>query len=212
MDETFHGLGNDLGQRIWILGPPGAGKTTLARQLCNRLALPHYELDELFWRENWRQSDPEEFQARVAHITHCEQWIVDGQYDMVHPTLAESAETVIWLDPSPLVVLVRVVRRSLRRFVWREPLCNGNRETVRSALDLFVWAARTYIPVRRRNRSLLAWLGTRGISCARLRTAADRDRLMRAVEAAARNPAPGHLADRPSSLAQACVRPRRFRS
>ena len=42
-------------QRISIIGTSGCGKTTLARQLCQRLAIPHIELDALHWEANWTE-------------------------------------------------------------------------------------------------------------------------------------------------------------
>ncbi|WP_155762189.1 AAA family ATPase [Bacillus safensis] len=58
--NVFCNGGNNLNnkgasQRIWIVGPPGSGKTTLAHQLKQELALPHYELDALFWQANWKK-------------------------------------------------------------------------------------------------------------------------------------------------------------
>lgn len=38
-------------QRILILGSPGAGKSTLARQLARSMALPLVHLDALYWAQ-----------------------------------------------------------------------------------------------------------------------------------------------------------------
>ncbi|MBT8194426.1 MAG: AAA family ATPase [Acidimicrobiia bacterium] len=37
-------------ERIAVVGPPGSGKTTVARELADRLHLPHIELDSIFHR------------------------------------------------------------------------------------------------------------------------------------------------------------------
>lgn len=39
---------NEIGNKIWIVGPPGAGKSTLARYISGILNIPHYELDSFF--------------------------------------------------------------------------------------------------------------------------------------------------------------------
>ncbi|HEY9878873.1 MAG TPA: AAA family ATPase, partial [Leptolyngbyaceae cyanobacterium] len=35
--------------RVAVVGAPGSGKTTLARQIAQKLQIPHVELDALFW-------------------------------------------------------------------------------------------------------------------------------------------------------------------
>jgi adenylate kinase family enzyme len=40
--------------RIVVVGTSGAGKTTLARRIADRLQLPHIELDAINWQSEWR--------------------------------------------------------------------------------------------------------------------------------------------------------------
>jgi adenylate kinase family enzyme len=40
-------------KRIAVIGSPGAGKSTLARELGAALGLPVYHLDRLLWRPHW---------------------------------------------------------------------------------------------------------------------------------------------------------------
>ena len=48
-------------QRIAIVGPGGAGKSTLARALGARTGLPVVHLDEHFWRPGWIETRREEW-------------------------------------------------------------------------------------------------------------------------------------------------------
>ena len=48
-------------ERIVIIGCGGAGKSTLARQLGEKLDIPVVHLDKLFWRPGWVQVSKEEF-------------------------------------------------------------------------------------------------------------------------------------------------------
>jgi len=45
--------------RINVVGTSGVGKSTLARHLAGRLAVPYIEMDRLYWRENWQGTTDE---------------------------------------------------------------------------------------------------------------------------------------------------------
>ncbi|MFI7388461.1 AAA family ATPase [Streptomyces sp. NPDC049813] len=150
-------------RRIWLLGPPGAGKTTLGRRLAERLGHPHHELDAHFWHQGWNRADSDAFHAVVTGLAAGERWIVDGQYHDAHPVLAARADTVIWLDVPLGVALYRVTRRTLRRLLTRTALWNDNRETLGSAVGLLVWTVRSHRAVAAVNRPLLARLAARDV-------------------------------------------------
>ncbi|MFI6776093.1 AAA family ATPase [Nocardia sp. NPDC050412] len=149
-------------RRIWLIGCPGSGKTTLGRALSAELDLPHHELDTLFWLPGWQRAEAERFHESVVAVAATDSWIIDGQYESVHPVLAAAADTVIWLDVPLMTTVPRVVRRSLGRLVRRTALWNGNREHPTTAWDLLTWAIGTHRNTRAVNRRLLADLSARG--------------------------------------------------
>jgi adenylate kinase family enzyme len=98
-------------QRVLIIGPCGAGKSTLARELGSRLGLPVYHMDQLNWRPGWVESSKEEIGARLTGIVATDRWLIDGNYG---GTLAERlarADTVVYLDYQIGLCLARVLRR-----------------------------------------------------------------------------------------------------
>ena len=52
--------------RILVVGTSGSGKSTFAGNLSRIFGLKDIELDALFWKANWTQSDPEEFRDKIA--------------------------------------------------------------------------------------------------------------------------------------------------
>jgi adenylate kinase family enzyme len=133
------------GPRINIRGTTGAGKSTLAQCLAERLGVPHIELDALHHGANWAQPTREEFRARVqaAMAAAPDGWVIDGNYDSKLDSLVTSAaDVVVWLDPPLHRLLRRVVARTFFRITRRVTLWNGNRESWRSALwgrDALIW-------------------------------------------------------------------------
>ncbi len=139
-------------RRIVIVGTTSAGKTTLARSLAERLAIPHVELDSLHWEANWTEAPTERFRQRVLETLRGDSWVVDGNYSKVRDIVWQRADTLIWLDYSLPLVLSRLTRRTIQRVLGREELWSGNRERlvhVFSRDSLYLWALRTH---RRRRR------------------------------------------------------------
>ena len=50
-------------QRILLIGNAGAGKTTFAKHLAQKLHLPLVHLDNLYWRGDWDHLSRDEFDA-----------------------------------------------------------------------------------------------------------------------------------------------------
>ncbi len=67
-------------QHIAIVELPGAGKTTLARQLAQRLNHPHIELTWLRWQPGWVKVADSHLQFQVDHALRSATWIVEGTY------------------------------------------------------------------------------------------------------------------------------------
>jgi adenylate kinase family enzyme len=55
-------------QRILVIGSSGTGKSTLARQLASKLALPIIHLDKEYWLPGWVAPEPAAWQARVESL------------------------------------------------------------------------------------------------------------------------------------------------
>lgn len=138
-------------RRILVVGSTGAGKSTLARALSARLAVPFHEMDALYYTgPNWAVN--ERLVADVTRLGDGPSWVIDSLgYPEVRDLLWQRADTVVWLDYPRRVVMPRVLRRSLRRSLTCEEIFGGNRETWRGWLSREhpAWWAWTHLPERR---------------------------------------------------------------
>jgi adenylate kinase family enzyme len=129
---------------VAVIGGSCTGKTTLSRELAQRLDVPHVELDALHHDAGWQEAPAEVLQARVdaALAAAPDGWVVDGNYHgKIGISVVARADTVVLLDLPHRVALRRVLWRTASRVVTRKELWNGNRETLRNALsrDSIVW-------------------------------------------------------------------------
>jgi adenylate kinase family enzyme len=132
-------------RRISVVGSPGAGKSTVARELARNLGVPFVELDGIFHQPGWAPLAADEFRRRVAEVTAGDAWVIDGNYSDVRPLVWARADTVIWIDLPRMVVMRRLIWRTLRRAAFRVELWNGNRERW---ANFFTWDP---------ERSVISW-------------------------------------------------------
>ncbi|MFD7826526.1 adenylate kinase [Kitasatospora sp. NPDC059803] len=145
-------------ERVLIAGISGAGKTTMAGRLAERLGLPRYELDALHHGPNWTPRP--EFRSDVEAFASTSRWVVEDQYTrLLGDLLTARADTYVWLDLPRATVMYRVLRRSFARALSRRELWNGNRERFRDWLDPehpIRWAWARHSAHRRRTLDRLA--------------------------------------------------------
>jgi adenylate kinase family enzyme len=134
-------------QRIHVVGTSGSGKTMLAKQIAQQLQLPHVELDALHWEPNWTAADTNVFRERVERALQNDRWVVDGNYSRVRDLIWNQADTIVWLDYPFWLVFCRIVWRTLRRGLTRQPLWNNNRESLAKGFgreSMILWMLKTY--------------------------------------------------------------------
>lgn len=171
-------------QRVLFHGVTGSGKTTAARAYAQAVGLPLYPADDVVgWLPEWRQRPVEEQRKITAAIAAEDQWVVDSAYSSVRELLLARAELIIALDYPRWQSLGRLLRRTFRRCITGELVCNGNTETWRRALSrdsIIVWHFRSFASKRqslaamkadpgmppvisfRRPRDLAAWITEAG--------------------------------------------------
>jgi adenylate kinase family enzyme len=98
-------------RRIVIVGGCGAGKSTLARALAERLGLPVVHFDYHYWQPGWVQPDPAEWDARTLELASGDRWVIDGNHVRTLPSRLARADVVVWLDFSTALCLRRVLLR-----------------------------------------------------------------------------------------------------
>ncbi|MDN5562712.1 MAG: adenylate kinase [Luteococcus japonicus] len=147
-------------QRVLCYGVTGSGKSTAALALGALLGLPvHLVDDEIGWLPGWRQRPVPEQRELAASMVAEPGWILDSAYGHWRDLVLPRAEVILALDYPRWLTLARLVRRTVRRVVTKEPQCNGNVETLRqtfSSESIIAWHFRSFANKRRRMRAFEA--------------------------------------------------------
>jgi adenylate kinase family enzyme len=127
-------------KRIFIIGPPGSGKSHIARLLSLSLNVRAYELDHLYWDpDRNRYGIPTDTPRRTRMLNDIlsePAWIMEGiYYDWTAPCF-EQADVILVLKTNIWIRQWRLIRRFFRH---RRQSYSGKRETVKEILQLLLW-------------------------------------------------------------------------
>lgn len=100
-------------RRILIVGCPGAGKSTVARQLAEITGLPVIHLDRHYWLPNWTRPDNSSWRRTTESLASQPAWIMGGNYSGTLEQRLRSADTLIHLDYPTWLCVWRVIKRTV---------------------------------------------------------------------------------------------------
>jgi len=129
--------------RVHVLGAAGAGKTTLGRAVGERLGIPHFETDDVYWLP----TDPpfrekRDCDERIAMLREMlgdrERFILTGSLTGWGQDLVAMLDGIVWLDTPAELRLRRLAARERERY--GDAVAPGGRlhESARALLE---WAA-----------------------------------------------------------------------
>lgn len=98
-------------KRILIIGNAGSGKTTFAKKLAEKTALPPVHLDRIFWRGKWNFLSKEEFDPLLQSELEKEEWIIDGNFNRTLPHRIKYCDTVFYFDLPTVLCLWGITKR-----------------------------------------------------------------------------------------------------
>ena len=110
-DKVISYMGENIMERICIIGGSGTGKTTLANNLGRELKLPVYHIDGIHHLENWKIRDKNERDKIIIEKANQSKWIIDGTYCSTLQQRLEKSDYIIYLDYSTLAQVIGVMKR-----------------------------------------------------------------------------------------------------
>ncbi len=147
--------------KINVVGTSGSGKSTVARQVAEKLSIPYIELDQLFWGPGWTETPDEEFFAKLRAALAQNSWVLDGNYSRTTPIKWKEVDMVVWLDFTFPRTVFQACKRALYRAITRRELWpkTGNKENLRQLFSndsIVLWTVKTYKKNRRKYLAMMA--------------------------------------------------------
>lgn len=106
--------------KILIFGNSGSGKSTLAKELSGLINLPYNEVDSLRWNKDWSRIPQNTFEESLNNIILRDKWIVEDGSKTTLEYFKQQAEVIVWLKVNVLICLLRLIKRSVCRWVGRD--------------------------------------------------------------------------------------------
>ncbi|MFB7160211.1 AAA family ATPase [Lysinibacillus sp. NPDC056232] len=127
--------------KIHIIGSVGSGKTTLAKELSEKLNIPYYELDNVVWiRQNSgdiRRTDQQKVDY-LNDIILTKAWIIEGVHneDWVAQSFSD-ADLIIFLDTHYFIRVYRITKRFILQKLGLEK--SNYKPTFAIFIKMFKW-------------------------------------------------------------------------
>ncbi|HEV7397434.1 MAG TPA: DNA topology modulation protein [Pyrinomonadaceae bacterium] len=127
-------------QKILVIGPGGAGKSTFAKQLGETLNIKVVHLDSLYWKAGWVEPPKKEWAATLQQELERDRWIIDGNYSGTLEMRMEACDAVVFLDLPRPVCTWRVIKRAIRyRNRTRPDMADGCPEKLSLEFLRWIW-------------------------------------------------------------------------
>lgn len=114
--------------RIAIIGGPGTGKSTLAKNIGKELNLPIYHIDGIHHLKNWEKRDTEERDKMILEKVNESKWVIDGTYKSTLEIRVQKSDIVIFLNYSTIARLKGIFLRYFKTKGKERPEIPGCKE------------------------------------------------------------------------------------
>lgn len=99
--------------KIFIIGLSGSGKTHLAKKIKKKIKIPHFDIDDIYWKRRWCEINDKTFikEKLDDFLDKNDSWIIEGVYTDFVDGVIKKADKIIWLDFNRNLMSFRILHR-----------------------------------------------------------------------------------------------------
>lgn len=128
-------------ERVAVVGPGGAGRSTFAAALGEATGLPVVHLDRHFWQPGWVETPRDEWQERQRELCAGERWIADGNYGGTFDERFARVDTVVVVARNRVACVASALWRTTRNY-GKAIQADGCPERFELAFYWWIWKYR----------------------------------------------------------------------
>lgn len=91
-------IGENMFEKIIVIGSSGSGKSIFSKKLRDITGLPLYHLDMIWHKPDKTNVSKEEFDRRLGEIMLTDKWIIDGNYQRTLEMRMEKCDAIFLFD------------------------------------------------------------------------------------------------------------------
>lgn len=147
---------------INVVGTSASGKSTFSKELAAMLGVQYIEMDLLFWKPNWEESNHTEFFFKVEKAIINDGWVLDGNYSRTSSLKWAKVDMIVWLDYSFSRTVYQALKRAIKRIISKQELWanTGNIEsftkTFLSRKSIILWTIQNFHSNRKKYFKIMA--------------------------------------------------------
>lgn len=126
--------------KLYIIGPVGSGKTTLAQNLSLYFKIPYYELDNVVYEYNPNgdiKRSKEEIEEIFNEILKQDNWIIEDVGRTVFNKGFEQADKIIYIKLLRIILYKRVIKRWIKQKLKLEK--SRYRANLKNLKQMLIW-------------------------------------------------------------------------
>lgn len=108
--------------KIYIIGPPGSGKSILANKLSKKLNIKNYELDLIVYDDehNLVQRSKQEIKEKFNKILSQKKWIIEDVGRTKFVEGLKKSDKIYYINMPKIIVYFRVIKRWFKQKIGKE--------------------------------------------------------------------------------------------
>ncbi len=124
--------------KIYIIGPVGSGKTSLARKLSKKYNISYYELDKFIWDDKiGKKRTKKDLQVKIDMLKKTKSWIIEDVGRSKFQELYPFCDIIYYLKIPKIILYYRIIKRWVKQCLKLEK--SNYHQDLNTLKQMIIW-------------------------------------------------------------------------